>query len=241
MEQNPIIQQILSFFPETDQLTLINSYRGVPIMYEASLLKVHDDTIVVKAHKYQSVCMELTKRTFFRNDQIPTIQGRVLRSDIENMTVTLGELTVTDTEIGNRKTIRVSPKDPIPVTIKKKHSRQQIIASLVDISIIGVGVYWISVFMDQVRFFKPNTDVTVSISLPASDNKPWYELTMGASIANIQSLDGIQKFRLGLQITTTSKNQKQIQDYVTVRQNEIIREIRMLYDVLVRLAHQNQR
>ncbi len=233
-----VIDRIRSFLPVTNTVTMINSYRGVPISYDGHLIGIDDNVVKLRVHKFQAVCMELTKRTFFMNDFLPTVQANVLEKDFENTTVVLNDLKFTDNAIGKRKTIRVSPKEPIPVVINRKNSSHQIVASLVDISVIGVGVYWMSVFMEEVRSFISNTEVSVSITLPASNGKALHNLELGGTVLNVLPIDGVQRFRLGLRIVTDNESQKQIKDFVAFQQSEIIREIKVLYDVLLRLSHE---
>lgn len=238
--QNNVIEKIRSFLPVTNQVTMINTYRGVPISYDGQLIAIDDSAVKIKVHKFQAVCMELTKRTFFSNEFLPTVHGYVVDRDLQNNTVIVRDLVYTDDDIGNRQSIRVSPKDPIPVIIRRKNSPYQIVASLVDISVIGVGVYWISVFLEEIRSFTKNADVVVALTLPTSDENVWTELELPGKILNVIPLDGIQKYRLGLRMTTDDRAQLQIKDYIAFQQSEIIRELKVLHGVLLRLSHQRE-
>lgn len=238
MAETPVIRQIQSFLPITQEIVMINSYRGVPISYSGYILGADDQTIQVKVHKYQAVCIELTKQTFFKNDHLPIVRGRVIGSNLGNLTVTLGALEYAEDEVGNRQSIRVSPKETVEVVIRRKDTGHQITTSLVDISVVGVGVYWISVFLQEIHPFRPHTEVIVSLNLPSTVDKPAYEIKLLGSVVHVQRLDGIKNYRLGLQIIPDKKTREQIQDYVFDQQNEIIREIKMVYDVMLRLANQ---
>ncbi len=218
------------------EVTLINAYRGVPISYDATILSIDENTITLRVHQYQAVCLELTRQTFIKSDLLPTIKAWVKTGNIEERISVLTDFKYADDTVGNRNAVRVKPKEPIPVTLTKKQSNKRVRAELADVSAVGIGVYWFSVFVEDSGDFFRSSNVSMTFRLPDIDRGTMRELTLHGTIMNVIPIDKSQRYRIGMRIMPNTRVQPIVSQYVAQRQTEIIREVKLLHSVLIRLA-----
>lgn len=220
------------------QIRLLNTYRGLPIVYPAEVISIDSPTLMIRAHQYQSVCLEMNRNTYLKLDQPPLISASVVSGDIARQTFTLTNLELSDHQIGNREITRVKPKSPLPIVLTKVSNQLKIAAEMIDISVYGIGVYGLSVSLAEIREFTRECSVFVRLILPSDQVSPATnrELEVPGKICNVIPVQDSHRFRLGIQISPDPDVQVLISNYVSQRQMEIITELRRLYRTLVQLS-----
>ncbi len=150
------------------RIQLLNSYKGLPISSEGTVLQVERDVIRVQCDLPQMACMQIEKQTFLKGGDLQgTIQAQLLGLDPVRQEVLLINFGKVKGDIGQRSQVRVEPDSPITVQLQAGYHAAAVKAGLVDISANGVGV-----FLDRIlyspRLYSVGADLNIQFILPAS-------------------------------------------------------------------------
>jgi hypothetical protein len=231
-----ILESFARLAAEKQTVRLINDHRGIPIAYEAAVEQVQNSGVVMQVHKYQCVCLEIDRFTYIQSASLPSIlKARVTNLDIVATLATLGNFEYASETIGRRNVIRVQPKDTIDVLIL--YGTQKIRGTLVDVSSSGIGIYMLSAYIYNPGMLRKNERIHLSLRLP-NEKGILSDLRIPGSILYINREKG--SFRLGISTSPDPHAQSQISQYITHRQAEILRELRVLYDTFYRLKLEGQ-
>jgi len=234
-----ILELLHGYYQSSREIQLLNTYRGMPIANPAQVLSVSDQNVLVSVHQNQAVCLEPQRRTYINLDLPLTIKAVVCAGNVDTRIYNLTDINIAENEIGNREIIRVNPKIPLPVVLTKKgSSNRKIIAELIDLSVVGIGVYGLSISLAEIQGFGAGSKVNVRLILPENGQERMasQELEVAGSVVNIIPRHQEERIRLGIKITPDAETRSTITSYVSKRQVEIISEIRMLYQTLIQLS-----
>ncbi len=210
-------------------LKLINSYRGLPIAYDARVITISQGYVACKVHEYQAVCMALEGKTYIQCDLLPEIlQARPVAVDVLKKEAILTEFVGVGQSVGKRAAVRVQPKEPADVEIYDGEHR--IPGKLADISSTGVGVFTFATYIYGDLSFTKNSDVFVDVRLPGSDQILRFE----GKINSVVHQKGTFLHRLGVKILPNPTAEPVLQQYVGRRQDEVMQELRAIYESMVR-------
>ena len=85
-----ILGRLRSHLNEGRPITLYNTFKGVPINYEAEVAMIHPDYIGLIVHPYQAVCIKEERRTYLESKSIPAlIRAYPMSIDYTNQVVML--------------------------------------------------------------------------------------------------------------------------------------------------------
>jgi hypothetical protein len=230
-DQNSITRELVQAARTHREIKLVNVFRGLPIVYPATLLESGERGIAVGVHRYQSVCLELDRHTFIQSEVLPkTVTAEVAEVNLASTTAILTNLAYANNTIGNRTAIRVEPKKPTQVTISK--DRRKFTGNLADISVDGLGLFILAMYVYTLDVLQDTA--TVQLELKLLDDKK--ELKLTGEIAYIREMGSA--LRLGVRIAASpdTEAQRTILQFVSQRQTEILREVKQLYDLFYRLS-----
>lgn len=204
-------------------LTLLNTYRGIPIDFPAQICHVEQGYVRVKVVAYQVACLALDNSTFIQGDLLPTtFQARVVAVNVNSHEATLTEFNPVDDSIGRRSHIRVQPHEPMDAEIRSGDQRTT--GKLADISSYGLGVYtFATYFYGDIRF-KKGEDIWIEVTLPGSEKPSVFRGT----VTSILHQSATFVSRVGVQIKPDSLNSL-LEEYVFSRQEEILQELELVY------------
>ncbi len=219
-----------------EEVRLINDHRGIPISFEASIIAIQDDSVLFRVNKYQCVCLELERFTYIQSPSLLSIvKGRVASLDFASNLATLSNFERASETIGRRTLVRVQPKEPLDVTIVYRGLK--IRGSLADISSNGVGVFMMSAYIRNPGALKKSEQVQMMIRLPGEKGKV-SEVRLTGTILYVNPDKG--SYRLGLHTSPEAHPKTLITQYVSMRQGEILRELKSLYEKLYRKKAESQ-
>ena len=230
-------------------LRLLNKYKGLPISYEATISAVGENAVEVHSNRYQLACLYLQRETYLRAEE-PTLvfhsQVTSLQPGKENAVLT--DLVMVENGIGGRTEIRVEPDELIMAAVRFDDAPMQIFAPLADISAGGAGVY-IGRDMFPSRSCHPGAGVFVSVALPDTAarrasgmlNKPPQKVDVGkvtitarGKVVTVRPYPELEHFRVGMELGFKDLARAVILQYISQRQNEIIRDLGILSNELYR-------
>lgn len=207
------------------EVKLINSHKGIPISYDATIQGFDTEGVIFQVHKYQVVCLELERHTYLYTDLLPSVvKAKVASIDIIASKVTLTGFAYAVETIGKRMMLRVEPDQPISVVIS--NNKRRLRGSLADISEKGIGI-----FVQASQTFTPSvfirhSKVLINLRLPTEPS----EISLDGIISHIRK-DG-EAYHLGINITPDPIIKGAITSFISQRQIEILCELQMLYDQL---------
>ncbi|MCE1251977.1 MAG: PilZ domain-containing protein [Anaerolineae bacterium] len=260
------------------ELKLINSYKGLPISFPASVVTLSGDNVTLKTDRSQIVCMYRDHDTFVQGEFFPeTIRAYVSQLDLVKVEAMLSYYEIPKSSFNNRSQIRVEPDNPISGNIKVKEMRIPFRGELADISQGGMGIY-IEERLFLPNVYHPGAEITVMISLPTSGkmaarttvkySDPTRDERFDAQQSRIDMFAGVtrpltsvssasyqlnqdgalevrgiivkatrdqaqRRYRLGMKFAPNEATRTMINQFITIRQAEIINEIRTEYNALL--------
>jgi hypothetical protein len=209
-------------------VNLYNTYRGLPLDTDTSILGVEQGKITTSVFGYQAVSMALEGQTYMRAPSLPgTLRAMVVDVDIKKKRAVLTDFSSVEGYIGMRRLVRVEPSETLEVRIYD--GRQRIGGRVVDISREGMCIY---TFFANIYGLKFEHDKEVFI-----DFKPPYANSVVRSkgmITSMISQEGSYQHRLGLKVYTSPEIKLRLDEYIQHRQQELMKEMEQRYLILNR-------
>ena len=206
--------------------TLLNYYKGVPIIYGASLRRLDLSAATVNIHPHHAVCLKLEGRTRFQSKLLSlAIQADASLVDLTANTAKLTGFKRVGYLTERRQFVQLGPDQRIEVEISAEnwivHGR------LEDISAMSIGVY----LPGEEIFFEPEIVFKEYASLRARLRLPGIEHSLElAGIVNYGMSQPGHDYRLGVRLSPNIEAQTTIRDYIQQRQAEAGQELQTLYD-----------
>ncbi len=221
-----IIARFMLANADERQVKLINVYKGVPISHDAVLIKVINDRLTLKFHHNQALLLNLEGQTYILSALFPKpIKATVMTINTTEQVAILTDFSFSDPSFRKRETIRVDiDYDSAPtVTIASPECNVRLFGKLSDISVHGIGVIVIAVQEIISKDFSENAEVQVQFKLPFLEEGDFQELTMWGEIRHIERSQ--ENYRLGIKTFPNQEAEVVINQYVSLRQSEILDEI----------------
>jgi len=243
------------------EIKLLNTFKGLPISYDATIHSVGDSEIQVHSNKQQLACLYHQRETYLYGEEIPFIlRSQVVSLHLGKEDAILSNLEVAANSIGNRMRIRVEPSEPLGATLQFSGSSSEFFASIADISGEGAGVYFES-YMFPARLCQPGSEISLTISLSDTGSQKVKKLspisltesqnpkflprpeipkaqdnkvviTTQGKIVSVHPEFQLKRYRVGMRLFLKDLSRTVILQYIAQRQSEIIRDLGILSDEL---------
>jgi hypothetical protein len=219
---------LLSLFQELQAtespVKLLNTYRGFPVSYEATILTIDQGMLACRVHEYQAVSMALEGITHLQHERLPeTVRASVMAVDVVKKRAVLTEFERAGSAIGKRESIRVQPNEPLDAEIYD--GRRRIGGKIADISTTGVGVFTFAAYIYGDLSVELNKEVTVDFRLPNTEEIGRFQ----GVVTSVVDQKDTSMHRLGVKMTPNPKLQPLLEDYIRTRQEETARELSLIY------------
>lgn len=148
------------------EIRLLNVYQGIPIAFPAAIVFVGQNSITVKTERYQLVCLYHERQTYIQYPGFPAvIRARVERLEPQVLQAVLSEFEYTREGIGERRQIRVWPKEGVTGELYLPDRAEAIKGELADLSLDGMGIY-LTDGEYYAHLFRQGRKVAISFRLP---------------------------------------------------------------------------
>lgn len=252
-----LIQILAQTARNRGEVRLLNIYKGLPILFETNINSVGNFEILVSGSRQQLACLYYQRETYLQLKDVPfIIRSQVMRLNLAREEATLAEFEKAQNNIGKRTQIRVEPEDAVLTSIRFTGTNSEIVAPLADISAEGAGVY-VEPYLFPPRLFQPGGELTMSITLPDAvtqkirnlpqrATKPLQQrnlvgerggkitITAQGKIVSTRLDAQLKLYRAGIRLYFQDLARMVILQYISQRQIEIIRDLRILSDELYR-------
>lgn len=223
LNDQQIFKQLWSVFLTHKPVRLLNVFHGVPISYEAMISMISQTYLGLSVHHYQTACIFFERYVYLQSEQLPfPVRAHAVSVDIGGDEVILERLVPISNNFVNRNNLRVQPKEPVPVEIRKNDESD--LASLSDLSLEGVGKITLGVQGKKEFNLHQSQEVNLSLKLPFS-NTP---LSI-CGVAGRHTFDPKKNlYRIKIQLTPDSSSLSILTDYISQRQTEIMQELDLM-------------
>jgi hypothetical protein len=202
---------------------LLNLYQGAPIVYPATVRVLESDHAVLRVPGYEVVCLTLEPSTILLNQILEEAVAADVRAvDLAAGTVTLSRFRYASSHVGDRMTVRVTPRDPVPVALEC--GGQRVDGELADMSINGLGVH---VPVARAGVLRPRAVVHLKLALPQSaDHGGDMALDLSGAVRFVKTEGEVN--RVGI-VFAQDVQMLTILHYVRERQTEILADLKSVY------------
>ncbi len=243
-------------------IRLLNIYKGLPISYDTTITSINISEIQVSGSKSHIACLYHQGESYLQGDELPVVIRSTVKSlNLVQNYATLTNFEIAQNNIGKRAQIRVEPDDPLVVSIQFKDSSYEFLAPLADISANGASVYFES-FMFPTRFARPGNELKITFPIPdfvtrkmkkppprpgsgggkiiTSSSRPISSLkqdgqiilTASGKVIAVRHEAEENRYRVNTQLFFKDMSRMVILQYISHRQSEIIKELRVLSEDL---------
>jgi hypothetical protein len=243
------------------EIKLLNIYKGLPLSYETVINSVNEFEICVPSSKQHMACLYHQGETYVQGDKIPfLIRSQVISLNLAKDEAVLSNFEVAKPDIGKRSQIRVVPEESLIAFIHFIGSGYDVPAPLLDISAEGASIFLES-HLFPARQFQTGNEITFTVSFPdtlsqkikklstktLNDirttkplNRPnmtgWQDgrvtITAQGKIVSVRPELHLNRYRVGMKLFFQDLARMVIIQYISQRQAEIIRDLRLLSEEL---------
>lgn len=223
-DQASILKTLHDKLPSKDgtKVTLTNYYKGLPIIYPATILGVERGNLDLDVIPQQAVAIASDHYTLIRSKffSYPVV-AHVQYVNIKKHTVSLNKLCFVEVLAEKRAAVRLNLEPPVRATIQ--YQDQSITGELVDISTQGIGVN-----VDTYIQIERGAELSVRFMLPDPVLQKQTLIKVAAIIVDIDGSASPYFYKCRI---APEKHQEQlISRYSFQRQVEIIRSLKEVAD-----------
>lgn len=233
MELNEqIILDLKNKVGSSQGLDFLSDWKGVPVIVKGYIQEIRDQSIVFRVEPPDSICLAQDEHALILHDIfIVGIQGRILKLDLNQGIVELGEFKFIDRGFGNRNTVRVEPDTPIPAELVLPDSpipaelvldETIISCQVVDVSLNGFGVL---AEAPQDEVFAKGQTITLKLRLLDQ------EIEIPGTLMGIFPKE--DQFRLAISCSQDAPGNAVVTRFISRRRAEIRQEIQNAYQQAV--------
>jgi hypothetical protein len=256
-----LLQLLRQIARNQSSIKLLNIYKGLPISYATNIVSVGMSEIQVVGSRNHIACLYYQGESYLQGDELPaTVRSTVKSLNLAKDYAILENFEFVQNSIGNRSQIRVEPDDSLMVTVQFKGSSFEFLSPLVDISANGASVFFES-YMFPDRLSQPGSELKMTISIPDFVSHKIKKLsqrpgTEGRKVTSplranpLSGIDGqimitatgkviaihpdveLNRYRVSAQLFFKDLSRMVILQYISHRQAEIIKELRILSEDL---------
>jgi hypothetical protein len=223
-----ILEILAVLMSRQEPVKLLNTYHGLPILYEAQIKSIMQGYVTLGVHKHQLVCMFLENETSLISKSLPArVDARVVSLDVVKKQVVLAEFTEAGKSDERRQAVRVRPEGLIDVNMRI--GQESYSGKLADVSVRGMGVYSFDTYLYGDQAIEKNTDIELELQLPVVD----YPLKVSGKIMNTIPHRDPSLHRIGIRLRPDDNIKWKLQEYVAIRRDELHRELNLIYDSML--------
>lgn len=198
----------------------LSVYKGLPLVFRATLQDLTDTTVTLKTAGYEAICWSLQPKTTLLSDLLEeAVVATIQNVNVREGTVVLDHCLYSREQLGDRVTLRVEPHATFIAQIQ--HTDRTYSGTVVDVSLSGVGLLAAPDVSGQLR---RGASVRVSLPLPNAT------LELPALVRYSRATAKVS--RLGLAFAPEAPI-RSVLDYIHTRRDEILQELRDLYQAAI--------
>lgn len=206
-------------------ISLVNNYKGVPIIKDSTLVKIEDDKMHVKIENINKYTLKHLKHAVFTSIHLnKEIYADLLSIDKQNNIAIFNNLNYIDSYVHNRKHPRVEPCEDLSIILEVDNRHHKL-------EVKNFSLNYILFASEELpKNFKVNHEVRVHINLTKSmfstpTNEKHYH-TCNAQISEVFKVKN--KYKILVHFNLEDKLESLLKTYINKRSAEIIKEFKSI-------------
>ncbi len=198
------------------KITVLNTYRGVPIQYKASVVHTTQNSVFLKTHPIQEAAAKEQGAIYilgnapleydlFAQTKPVRYKGHIL--------LELKEFNILKNSLFQRQSIRVQPK--LQVQLQLQYDKLNYKVQLFDISLGGLAI---------ITTQRLAIEKYASLKIKIPDTLFGKEASFNATLIQSSRFEESEKYHFNLNLTTSQETL--LSRYITKQQNEIIQDLK---------------
>ena len=136
MTNENILANLRRHLQEQRPLTLYNTYKGIPITYEAEVAMVDPNFVGLIVHPYQTVCIKEERRTYLKGKLLPELlRAYPVSIDYTNHIVLLKEFQIHKSISTDLYNSWVTPTKPIKIEVSSE-MQEDLTVEMMEIAVL---------------------------------------------------------------------------------------------------------
>ncbi|NOQ29520.1 MAG: response regulator [Helicobacteraceae bacterium] len=202
------------------KIELHNFYKGIRITHDALIVKIKDQSIVVKTDFMQEKAIQLDRRSFITSEALPHVIAcdSIANLSYKDQSVELKNIHFAISSPVNRKALRVVPEERHTVSLFYENSKFHGDTAIEDVSLEAIKLNLEAVPAG----LEIGSLTTINMVLNIKD-KPTI-IHVDAEL--FRKIENRRDFSLVFRLSIESDQKKKLGEYITSRQMSIIREFK---------------
>ncbi len=226
--QEAILRVLHRHLQEQRPITLLNTYKGIPITYEAEIAMVHPDYVGMIVHPYQTVCIQQEQRTYLQCKEIPgLIRANPVSVDFTNRVALLGHIKVPHGISVDLYNSWVKPDDKVRVELDSDLGERQD-GELLSLAVLPGNNVRVAVAVPEDFPYTRQDAVELSFRLPGSPSL----IQVGGVVHSLTGMRNRPEKRLDVAGNATLQDEVALLAYIAQREDELMKDLDKTYKKL---------
>ena len=219
--QDAIMRELRRQLQEQRPITLYNTYKGVPITFEAEIAMVHPNYVGVIAHPYQTVCIKQERRTYLQCKGIPElVRAHPVSIDITNHVVLLDQLKFPHSISNDLYNSWVKPEKKVRVDLDSDLGAR-LEGDLLSLAVLSENIVRVIVAVPEDFPYVRQDAIELTFKLPADGNL----VQVGGVVYSLTGLRNTPDRRLEVEGRAEMQDEIALLAYIASREDQIMKAL----------------
>ncbi|MBG0784300.1 MAG: hypothetical protein H0S79_04285 [Anaerolineaceae bacterium] len=226
--QDTILRELRHQLVEQRPITLFNTYKGVPITYEAEIAMVHPSHVGVIVHPYQTVCIQQEQRTYIECKGIPElIRAHAVSIDFTNHVVLLDDLKIPHSISVDLYHSWIKPEKAVRVELDSDLGNR-LEGDLLSLAVLSGNVVRLAVAVPEDFPYAREDAVELTFKLPVSVGL----IQVGGVVRSLTGMRNRPEKRLEVEGNAIMQDEVALLAYIAQREDELMKDLDKTYKKL---------
>ncbi len=231
--QDAILGELRRHLQEQRPITLFNTYKGIPITYEAEIAMVHPSYVGVIVHPYQAVCIKYEQRTYLQCKEVTgLIRANPVSVDFTNRVVLLRHLKIPHSISVDLYNSWVKPENPVRVELDSDLGNRQD-GELLSLAVLPGNNVRVAVAVPEDFPYTRQDAVELSFKLPERTSL----IQVGGVVHSLTEMRNRPEKRLEVAGNAIMQDEVALLAYIAQREDELMKDLDKTYR---NLRHSNK-
>jgi hypothetical protein len=225
-DNSEVIQKALwKHLKEQRPITLYNTFKGIPVTYEAEVALVTPEYVGVVVHPFQAVGIKLERRTYLQSKLLPgLVRAYPITIDYTNQVVLLKRLEIARSISTDLYNSWVGPEKDVLVEISSDE-REDLEGSLLEIAVLDENVVRAGVAVPEDVPYERLDHLNLTFKLPTGDDL----VQVNGVVSSITKIRKQPLRRLEVEGKAAMQDEISILAFIATREDAIMGELERTY------------
>ena len=223
--QEAILRELRLQLQEQRPITLFNTYKGVPITFEAEIAMVHPNYVGVIAHPYQTVTINRERRTYLQCKGIPElIRAHPVSIDFTNHVVLLNQLKIPHSISSDLYHSWIKPEKAVRVELDSDFG-ERVDGEMLSLAVLPENVIRVAIAVPEDFPYVRQDAVELTFKLPGINDL----IQVGGVIHSLTGMRNRPEMRLVVEGNAVMQDEVALLAYIARREDELMKDLDNAY------------